>query len=223
MLVPATTSLPADWILDDCRGFPPGVGYPVPHGFAAYARLFHPVARGVGASIPTVRWSEIASVLGTTMRADVQWAELIAPVEVMDEGDLPAEWDGVPATGSLPAAQASALARTLAVHTQTPGQGWFGVWIGWGSLDGKYRNAPRVALPHRETVLLSGSVADASQNVAAPESLVHQSANLWWPDDHAWVVSTEVDEMTSYVGASEEAISDLLSNVDLEIQSAALR
>jgi hypothetical protein len=38
-----------------------------------------------------------------------------------------------------------------------------------------------------------------------------------WPDDRCWVVSTDVDEMTTYVGGSREAIRQVLTATELEV------
>jgi hypothetical protein len=37
-----------------------------------------------------------------------------------------------------------------------------------------------------------------------------QSPNLWWPESRAWLVSTEVDGYSTYVGGSRRPIDDLL-------------
>lgn len=33
---------------------------------------------------------------------------------------------------------------------------------------------------------------------------LHQSPTLWWPDDRAWCVATEVDFHSTYLGRSAE-------------------
>jgi hypothetical protein len=43
-----------------------------------------------------------------------------------------------------------------------------------------------------------------------------QSASLWWPNDHAWCVSTEVDFDTSYVGCDESCCQKILRLPDIE-------
>ena len=40
--------------------------------------------------------------------------------------------------------------------------------------------------------------------------------NLWWPEDRAWIVATEIDFMETYIGGSAECINQLLSGPDLE-------
>ena len=51
----------AEWLRDRMHGFAVDVGSVIPHGFAAYARIFHP------AWLPhmiEVRWSEVAASTG---------------------------------------------------------------------------------------------------------------------------------------------------------------
>ena len=40
---------------------------------------------------------------------------------------------------------------------------------------------------------------------------------MWWPDDRAWCVGTDVDLMTTYIGASTRCVEDLQSQPNLEI------
>ena len=47
------------------------------------------------------------------------------------------------------------------------------------------------------------------------------SPNLWWPDDRAWCVATEIDLAWTYVGGPAALISDALANPGLEAQPAS--
>jgi len=40
--------------------------------------------------------------------------------------------------------------------------------------------------------------------------------NLWWPDDRAWCVATDVDLMTTYVGGHGATIEALLTDGQIE-------
>ncbi len=55
-----------------------------------------------------------------------------------------------------------------------------------------------------------------------PTSEFWQSANLWWPDDRAWFVATEIDLMSTYVGGSRECIDALLAAPKLEVLEAQI-
>jgi hypothetical protein len=43
-----------------------------------------------------------------------------------------------------------------------------------------------------------------------------ESPNLWWPDDRAWCVATEIDLDSTYVGGSATMIRELLSDSRFE-------
>jgi hypothetical protein len=40
--------------------------------------------------------------------------------------------------------------------------------------------------------------------------------NLWWPDDHAWCVASEIDFPYTYVGGSQELIDAILEDPAIE-------
>ena len=55
------------------------------------------------------------------------------------------------------------------------------------------------------------------------ESFLHRddgfwgySPNIWWPEDRAWCVATDIDLFDTYVGGSRECIEAVLGNPDLE-------
>ncbi len=47
------------------------------------------------------------------------------------------------------------------------------------------------------------------------------SPNLWWPDDRAWCVATEIDLAWTYVGGPARLVNDVLTNPHLEAQPAS--
>ena len=52
------------------------------------------------------------------------------------------------------------------------------------------------------------------------ESIEHsigvQSPNLWWPDDHAWCVATEIDFNTTYIACDQATRDEILALPDIE-------
>ena len=62
--------------------------------------------------------------------------------------------------------------------------------------------------------LLTGPIQSASTSPFANQLL--PGVNLWWPDDRAWCVGTDIDLMTTYVGASRLAIASLLGDGSIE-------
>jgi hypothetical protein len=43
-----------------------------------------------------------------------------------------------------------------------------------------------------------------------------RSPNLWWPDDRAWVVGTDIDGNDTIVAGSHDAIDAILAHPDLD-------
>ncbi len=44
----------------------------------------------------------------------------------------------------------------------------------------------------------------------------YQSASLWWPDDQAWCVATEVDFESTYIGGMRNCIEAVVKDSRLE-------
>ena len=86
------------------------------------------------------------------------------------------------------------------------------VW--WDRVSGPPRfaelleKAKRVRLPARDYLLFDGSIDHAKGWGDGP--------NLWWPDDRAWCVASEIDFAYTYVGGSKELIEEILVHPDLE-------
>jgi hypothetical protein len=50
----------------------------------------------------------------------------------------------------------------------------------------------------------------------------YRSANMWWPDDRSWFVSTEVDLAYTYVGGTRECIKAVTGHPEIEALPAKL-
>jgi len=74
-------------------------------------------------------------------------------------------------------------------------------------------SGPRVRLPERSYLLLEGPL-DAAGELGM--SIFPQSPNLFWPDDHAWCVATEIDLDSTYLGGSSALVRDVLADERLE-------
>ena len=52
---------------------------------------------------------------------------------------------------------------------------------------------------------------------SGPQNRLHDgSLSLWWPKDHAWVVATEIDGLSTFVAGSHEAVADIVVHPGLE-------
>lgn len=238
----------ADWIGPRLHPFKAyDVGSVIPAGFAAYARVLHPAGK-YGASHPIeVRWSEVATWSGKTIHPEVQFNAISEPA--LGNELAPWPWNYEPRDGVLPDRQVRALAALLSEHTTTPDQCWFCLWEGQGYLHPGgmapliaisatgprllrwlrlraarrrlRRRKPRRISGRRVTpnaarsyLLFSGSVSDAAGWEDGP--------NLWWPDDRAWCMASEIDHSYSYVGGSAELINEVLAHPALEAVPAKI-
>ena len=208
-----------DWIAPALHGRPAGtVASLVPPVFEAYARVFHPAVRyaddveiGDVSEEPDedVTWAEIAAYNGRTAHPAMEWASITGAWEFVGSDDQPGMWNDSPAQGHLPSETAARMAAVLVRHTTTPADCWFGVDNTWHGDAG-----PALRLDGFDCLLVRGPVELAAANFA--EEPVEQSAHLWWPDDRAWFVVTDVDLMTTYVGGSAACIADLVATDGLE-------
>jgi hypothetical protein len=143
--------------------------------------------------------------------------------------------------GELPPEICDALVAVLGPHTRTPELCWFCLWEGNGAFwsqshaplvtddatrqesdrygasaraqDEILNSTPRVEAHARSYFLFRGPL-DAACGFEPGGS--YTSPNLWWPEDRAWIVITEVDGFSTYVGASRAALEDVLASSDVE-------
>lgn len=195
---------------------PQCVGDVVPSGFAAYARVLHPVQAADGT---VASWAEVAERSGRPLGATTRWADLAAG------GPGPE-----PARGTLPVEQLAALCDLLDVHT-TVDECTFALWEGWpgweppvpGSPGGAgwppdLSQVPRVRFAGRDHVLLAGplsAVLPMSYH-DEPGQWWAQSPTAFWPDDRGWCVVTDPSGQCTFVGGSVALAEDVLAAADLE-------
>jgi hypothetical protein len=223
----------ADWIRERLHPFAQDVGSVVPSGFAAYARIFHP-ASIAGRPDVDVRWSDVAALSGKTVHPEMQFHAIAPPAQD------PEPRVHQPRLGILSDGQARALDALLSQHSAAPNSCWFCLWDGYGYLHpggtavfvaarppfarvrvglrrlqlrwAKPRpprlDGPRVRLPGRDYLLFRAPIAEALGWEDGP--------NLWWPDDHAWCVASEIDFPYTYVGGSQELIAAIIDDPEIE-------
>jgi hypothetical protein len=232
----------ADWIPGRLNGFAKNVGSIVPTGFEAYARIFHHATGGAQYPGVEVRWSEVAAWAGRTVHPEMQFHAITAPLPGRTSGPLP--WTYEPRLGVLSVQQARALVDVLTPRTTTPNACWLCLWEGYGyntavwmtaaRASREHRPPPpqelqppgaaqfgellkrrkRVGLPGRDYLLFKGSIAQAQGWEDGP--------NLWWPDDRAWCVASEIDFPYTYVAGSKALIDDILRHPGLEALPATV-
>lgn len=225
---------PADWIADRVLPWGSGPGTRVcavvPTGYQTYVRIFHHATEQVGTEWIALRWSEVARRTGRKMHAAVQFQRF--------------GWPQEPRDGGLDRPEAAALVTVLRDHTSTPDSCWLAIWNGYGFLSGAvatvvaqkrgYRGrlqrnrpaeesdlglppglgeAPTVSLPGRRYFLYRGAI-DVVLRFEFFAGLP-QTPNLWWPEDRAWFVASEIDFDSTVVGCTRSCAEALL-NGDLE-------
>ncbi len=188
----------------------------LPDGFPAYARVPHPAYLDGDEARP-VRWTTVASWTGRTVHPLMQFDRIAGLGEdpgVMYE-DPP--WGSHPRVGSIPEAECSALVQALRGFTATPDNCYFCLWEGYGNIDKRlYKANARVRAPGRDYLLFRGSVDSIMAFITGDWPFRGDSPNIWWPEDRAWCVATDIDLYDTYVGGSRECIGAVLSNPHLE-------
>jgi hypothetical protein len=120
----------------------------------------------------------------------------------------PGVFESEPEVGYLPEELRQALVAALRRHTTTPDRCWFAVWEGYGGLGHDVRSGATFDVPGRRYYVLAGPIECVAGFADGP--------NLWWPDDRAWCVATEVDLNTTYIGGSEACSRELVERPELE-------
>lgn len=216
---PAADASAARWIIEsldrqDADGL--RVASLMPAIFPRYARVLHPAKRPDG---NIAKWREIASQTGRELAPDSTFRQITVPVGMpIPEGPLGA-WpsDGAPSDGSLPLEQLSHLASVLSRFTEDPDHCFFAVWIGYGyrAIEGDGDAfAPTFRTNAVEYYLWEGTLADIRD---ATGWIEYHPPNLWWPQDQAWVVASEIDDFSTYVGGSQNCIRSVLLDEVLEV------
>jgi len=229
----------AQWWVDDLEPWlDPGIRSMVPSGFEAVTRIFHPVENTDGS---TGSWSELAAANGRESHPWMQLHAIATPAGQPVDREIGHPNTPYVSEGHLPDPPRSALTALLAEATTTPEHCWFGIWDGHGQLHGSpavshmswrrlredipglaptdILDGPRVRAPGRDYLLLQGSLGALP---AITEGLGHQCPNLWWPQDRAWFVVTEIDFAWTYVAGPEALVSAIERAEGIEAMRSGL-
>jgi hypothetical protein len=205
----------ADWLRNALRPWTSRgihhVATLVPADYPAHGRVLHRASTRVG----DVRWADIAARTGRHLTAETSYSDLVGWHPDADHQSPPGPWLE-PERGSLRPDECAAVAEVLARNTATPDDCWFCIWegYGWTVLNRLAANAPRIALEHRNCLLFRGPVSAASAFRSEPW---FQSPTLWWPEDRAWCVASELDIYSTYVAATPAAVRALIDHQALEV------
>ena len=198
----------------------------VPKGYAAYARLLHPA---MTQEYQPVRWSTVAEWSGKIYHSLMAFEGISVPK--IGYGSVDQPWVYEPAEDMIEQEDIVELSSLLSEYTATPDHYYFAVWDGYGSFSAGasalvttsggipllpavgVERAQRIKGVGREYLLYSGppSFSDFFDFPGL------DGPNLWWPADRSWCVSTDIDQDSTYIGASEECVERLLSHPSLEV------
>jgi hypothetical protein len=215
----------------------------VPPVFEGYARILHRPRRLSDGRIHTGSWGERAAEAGRELWPNTSWGELKGPNAHGDQSDdwkaeegsltkqeaeilgsalsshtsTPfdcwfAMWSG---WGDLSGASSGALYRTRGgafAELTMVWRGWVENWRArWEAA--RLRTFPLLGQSGRSYLLFHGAVSDAARFQLANR---FQSPAVWWPDDRAWLVHTEIDASSTYLGGSRALIEQLVGHQVLE-------
>jgi hypothetical protein len=233
----ATDLAPSRWLVEH------GIGaYEVPAVFEAYVRILHPASSAEGEE--DVPWAQVAEWAGRELHAGSTFEEISKPRG--RQADAP--WEEPPEQGGFPRGTLPHLLEVLAAHTGTADRCWFCLWDGYGWLyesagtssvvafhgegtppvtdpdpvrptfEGVVEGAPKVALPTRDYLLLTGPLEAAEHLGGASSDFLFfpQSPNIFWPDDRAWCAATEIDLDSTCVGGSVELVEAIVADPAFE-------
>ena len=208
----------------------------MPDGFEAYARIFHPAGERGGESVG-LRWSDVAARLSGRFHPEVQFQELAGT----DADQHPILGDIQPLSGSLPLTLLRSMVGFFGRWTDEGESLWFAMWDGNGAWwtdshttlttdgsrrdpidderDAVLRSTPRMHTQHRDYFLMGGTLVSV---VPLYEAAGDQSPALWWPESRAWLVSTEVDAFSTYVGGPAQLIGELVRSDEIEAAPISL-
>ena len=210
---PLVDAAPVEWLAERIR--PMGRGSNrvllhsvIPEGFPNYARILHP-AFVPGEDTP-IRWAEVAARNNKTVHPLMQFGRLSGS----DDNYAHPYWAEEPFVGKLPEAEAKAIVPILRSFTTTPDRCYLLVWEGYGGIKQSYPPTVTLELPDRKYLSYTGPVDSVLELCVDGNTL--EGPNLWWPEDRAWIVATEIDFMETYVGGTAQCINQLLNDSGLE-------
>jgi len=222
-----TDTSAADWVVSRLRPWDRDrvrVESFMPNVFDAYVRVLHP-AGARGGERRGRSWSEVASRLGTALHPEDNFWDLVGGWA--DLYNNPVLGDIEPSAGRLPVPLLRSLMAVLSRHTEHDEMCYFAMWEGWGNWwknahggDDPFRDerdavlseTPRIHAPARDHFLMRGRL----RAVLALEDTAGQTPSLWWPEARSWVVSTDVDAFSTYVGGPRRLVQDLLDSDEIE-------
>jgi len=210
---------------------------------ADFGTIMHPLAQSAGLLGAADPWSvgPVTSPSGWTYQApSVGWMPklqqvmpILAAHTTTASSAVAAIWEGWGSPVSSPGRGAwMIVAGGIQVGLLSRPLTWFRR-VGWRCRDSAPRpgtgvlpadvvNGPKLELPGRSYILAHLSLDelagdDWEQSVLWANPPLTRTPSLLWPDDHAWMLATEIDFDTALIGGSSELAESLLKSPELEV------
>lgn len=223
------------------------VGDLVPSGFERYGRLLHPVRhREEGA----VRWARVANWSGRALHPTVLFDDLARRADGAQWENVGGARPEVgELSRSLVAHLAGIAADFTSTPEESWYCVWFG-YGGLEQLEdlaipinpadlASARQCLLYKVPVGQAANLEvrattgpsfgvlwwkdpGSLEGGIRNDWGEVHWLFHSPMYWWPDDHAWFLSTDIDAQSTYIGGSADLIERLKADPELEVLPATL-
>lgn len=217
----------------------------IPSGFEAYARIFHPArvasqrrvtwsdvaARSGRVVHPEMQWEAIASAVPGAAGG----AAWLADGERPEEGNLGAGGTGALAAHLIPFTTTPGIAwfgiwegyavlhPDAGAPLRTGRSGRIGRLLARRRTARKRRSLrdgfdaiPKLRCDKRAYLLYRGPLTAIRAFHEQDRPHAYQSPNLWWPDDRAWCVATEISFDSTLIGGSRQAVDAVLASADFE-------
>lgn len=178
------------------------VGELVPRGFPAYVRIMHPAQRSDGGVVEDVSWHETADANGRTLRALSHFEDLVPS---MSASDLEL---ARPLQGQLADRLCERLAASLCSHTATPSKCTFMFAGSWGSLLPSGEGVTTAQMSDGQYIMTHGNCLQVCTFEISP--------TIWWPSDRSWIVVSQVDLDSTFIGCELSALQALVKDPDIE-------
>lgn len=186
-----------------------------------WVEVLHPASlHGPDGSVQAVRWSDIG---GGAVPAGVHFNALVGMhINAFENGlDEPnGVWDAPPEQGTLPRRLGHTLRRAL-TRGRADEPVFAGIWEGWAAA-AWLRPLPTPHVTAFERTYMVFEV-HASQLSASIDDIGHQAPNLWFPADRGWLLVTDIDDWSTFVGANAEMIDVLVALPGVETRFGADR
>jgi hypothetical protein len=208
------------WLVERMDGWS-NVGAITGYGFEAYARLLHPrpsdrpSRRGWG--VPpdddwsTRRWADVANQMGRVMHPLVQWWRLHDVDEPFHDASSSIGWfDPLVLAALVP------LPRT---GTSTPADVVAAFWKGGSGQ--KLVSERTLTLDDGLDYVLATTTLDELAELEwgfsfklgwREGSMWNRSLQVLWPEDHAWVLASQIDFDSTVVAGSRALVDEILTD-----------